>query len=290
MKVLETAKQMLDYSGQLRSEKRTIGIVPTMGALHAGHESLMRTAQSQCDVVIVSVFVNPTQFNQISDLEKYPRTFEADRDKLKNLNVDVMFFPSVEEIYPNGTNAEYELDGLDKLMEGPNRPGHFNGVVQVVMRLFDLTKPTKAFFGEKDFQQLSIIRHMTRKFGYEVEVVGCPTIREEDGLAMSSRNVRLSEKGRKLAPSIYATLRKTEDEISDLGLNIAKNNAVEILSQTEGVELEYLELVEPQTLEIANENSEQIQACIAVWIEDVRLIDNMRGEMTNFARPCKLKF
>ncbi len=276
MEVLETAKHMLDYSEQARSEKRTIGFVPTMGALHAGHESLIRAAQSQCDVVIVSVFVNPTQFNQISDLEKYPRTFEADRDKLKNLNVDVMFFPSVEEIYPNGTNAVYELDGLDKLMEGPNRPGHFNGVVQVVMRLFDLTKPTKAFFGEKDFQQLSIIRHMTRKLGYEVDVVGCPTIREEDGLAMSSRNVRLSEKGRNLASSVYAALLKVGHDISTSGLNIARNRVVDSFKQIEGLELEYFELVEPQTMEIASEKSKQIQACIAVWIDDVRLIDNMR--------------
>jgi len=276
MKVLETAKEMLAYAGQMRSAKKTIGFVPTMGALHAGHESLIENAKLRCDVVVVSVFVNPTQFNQISDLEKYPRTFEADRDKLKNLNVDVMFYPSIKEVYPNGTNTVYELDGLDKLMEGPNRPGHFNGVVQVVMRLFDLTEPTKAFFGEKDFQQLTIIRHMTRKLGYKVDIVGCPTIREEDGLAMSSRNVRLLEEGRKLAPLIYVTLRKVQEEISSSGLNIAKNNAVQVLTQIDGVELEYLELVNPQTLEIATEKSEQIQACIAVWIEHVRLIDNMR--------------
>ena len=276
MKVLQTAKEMMEYAGQVRSAKKTIGFVPTMGALHAGHESLIETAKSQCDFVIVSVFVNPTQFNQISDLEKYPRTFEADRDKLKNLNVDVMFYPSVEEIYPDGTNAVFELDGLDNLMEGPNRPGHFNGVVQVVMRLFDLTKPTKAFFGEKDFQQLCIIRYMTRKLDYEVDIVGCPTIREEDGLAMSSRNVRLSEKGRKLARSIHAALRNVGHEVSASGLNIARNRVVDGFKQIEGLELEYFELVEPQTLEIASKKSEQIQACIAVWIGDVRLIDNMR--------------
>ena len=195
MKIITTAHEMSAYSLSRREKRLTIGFVPTMGALHEGHLSLIRNAKQSADIVVVSIFVNPTQFNNSSDLDKYPRTFETDKKLLLNEGIDVLFFPTVDEIYPSPETKTYNLDGLDAQMEGPNRPGHFNGVVQVVTRLFEIIKPHVAYFGEKDFQQLAIIRHMTAKLGYDIDIEGMSTIREESGLAMSSRNVRLSPEG-----------------------------------------------------------------------------------------------
>ncbi len=278
MDVITTANKMSSWASKQVEAGRTIGFVPTMGALHEGHAALIKNAKSKTDVVVVSVFVNPKQFNQLSDLEKYPRTFENDQDLLEKLGVDAMFYPSVDEVYPteSGESENYDLDGLDELMEGPNRPGHFNGVVQVVMRLFDLTTPTAAFFGEKDFQQLTVIRHMTNKLGYEVDVIGCTTVREVDGLAMSSRNRRLSKEGRKLAPIIYKTLKTVRENITVLGVNNSLEEAVSYLDKFHGLELEYLELVDPNTLKRCSQDSKKIQACLAAWVDGVRLIDNMR--------------
>lgn len=274
--VIAKADQMLVFADSIRSRNQTIGFVPTMGALHEGHASLIRKAKEECDSVIVSVFVNPTQFNEKSDLDKYPRTFDEDKELLEKLNVDIMFHPSAEEMYPVGEVANYNLDGLDNLMEGPNRPGHFNGVVQVVMRLFDITKPTKAFFGEKDFQQLAIIKHMTKKLGYDVKVIGCPTVREESGLAMSSRNTRLSDNGLNQAATISNSLIKLREDVSSCGMKKALENAISELNDIVGLELEYYELVEPETLVRATDDSTSIQACVAAWVEDVRLIDNLK--------------
>ncbi|MCB9185238.1 MAG: pantoate--beta-alanine ligase [Flavobacteriales bacterium] len=276
MQILTTASQMHAYAKRVRSSGRTIGFVPTMGALHEGHATLVKAAKNRCDVVVVSVFVNPTQFNQTDDLEKYPRTFEADRSMLIDIGANAMFFPSVDEVYPKDVRTNFNMDGLDQTMEGPNRPGHFNGVVQVVMRLFDLTQPTVAFFGEKDFQQLTIIKYMTNKLGYPVSIVGCPTVRENDGLAMSSRNVRLTPNERRIAPVIYETLTSIKTQIATLGPAESRKNAINKLIDIPELKLEYLELVDPVTLETSNEDSESIQACIAVWVGDVRLIDNMR--------------
>lgn len=247
-----------------------------MGALHEGHASLIRKAKADCDIVIVSVFVNPTQFNNKSDLENYPRTFEADHQLLASLGVAVMFYPSASEIYPSNTQQTHDLDGLDTLMEGPNRPGHFQGVVQVVTRLFDLIEPNTAYFGKKDFQQLAIIRHMSKKLGYATKIVGCATMREESGLAMSSRNSRLSEQGRKNASVIFSVLRSIERDLRDSNLAEVKEKATSKLNSASGLKLEYLEFVEPTTLLPASDNSKAIQACVAVWTEDVRLIDNLR--------------
>ena len=276
LQIIDTADEMLEFSDFIISNGKTIGFVPTMGALHEGHATLIKQAKAECDVIVVSVFVNPTQFNDKSDLENYPRTFDADKQLLDTLGVDVMFYPSASEIYPNGTQHSYNLDGLDATMEGPNRPGHFNGVVQVVMRLFDLTRPTIAYFGEKDFQQLAIISHMTKKLGYSTKIIGCPTIREENGLAMSSRNRRLSVEGRKNAAVIFSVLQSIERELLSSDLAAAKKKALSNLSSATGLELEYLEFVNPNTLQLASDNSESIQACIAAWIEGVRLIDNLR--------------
>lgn len=278
MRVITTAKPMMDFAEDVKSNGKSIGFVPTMGALHQGHLSLIKAAKEENEAVVVSVFVNPTQFNNATDLEKYPRTFDEDKRLLEQAGVDIMFFPSVSEIYPNemGNTPVFDLDGLDSTMEGPNRPGHFNGVVQVVMRLFDLVRPSAAFFGEKDFQQLAIIKHMTRKLRYDVNIVGCPTVRESDGLAMSSRNVRLTDNGRKLAPVIFNTLNQLQSEMQNNSSSSAISKAENKLSSNSDIKLEYLELVNPQTLQPATDDSEAIQACIAAWIDDVRLIDNMR--------------
>lgn len=278
MRVLTSAQSMIRFAENAKLVNSSIGFVPTMGALHAGHLSLIEAAKRESDLVVVSVFVNPTQFNNASDLDKYPRTFDSDRSLLEDSGVDVMFFPSVEEIYPAGTEDQrkFELDGLDELMEGPNRPGHFNGVVQVVTRLFDLVEPSKAFFGEKDFQQLAIIKHMSSKLGYRIDIVGCDTVRESDGLAMSSRNVRLTPSGRTIAPEIHRTLDALRNELraSSIEEGLARVKAA-LLASPE-IELEYLELVDPITLKRATDDSISIQGCIAAWIDDVRLIDNMR--------------
>ena len=275
-RIITRADEIVRLSESLLAEGKRIGFVPTMGALHRGHASLIEKAKSDCEVVIVSVFVNPTQFNDSSDLEKYPRTFDEDKSLLVELGVDVMFYPTTDEIYPNNDATQYDLDGLDMLMEGPNRPGHFNGVVQVVTRLFDLTHPTKAYFGQKDFQQLAIIKHMTTKLGYDVEVVGCPTVREPNGLAMSSRNMRLTEAGKTKAANIFAILQELKADIRTKGIPDAQHTAVEKLTNVEGLELEYLELVECETLNRASDHSDSIQACLAAWVEGVRLIDNVQ--------------
>jgi pantoate--beta-alanine ligase len=268
---------MLTTSLSYQDAGLTIGFVPTMGALHEGHLSLVRKAKKSADIVVVSIFVNPTQFNNSTDLEKYPRTMEADEKLLLNEGIDVLFFPTVTEIYPSKEIKSYSLDGLDKLMEGPNRPGHFNGVVQVVCRLFDIVKPQVAIFGEKDFQQLAIIRHMTSKLGYNIQVVGMATIREKNGLAMSSRNVRLSPSGRETASQISVALHRMRNQISSgTTPSTAIQEAANHLNKLEGVHVEYLEMVDPYTLEQVDDNAESIQACVAAHVEGVRLIDNMR--------------
>lgn len=277
MKTITTAAEMTAYSNQIRSKSRSIGFVPTMGALHKGHISLVEHAKQNCDVVIVSVFVNPTQFNNATDLEKYPRTLSKDQELLDTSGVDVLFYPSVKEVYPFRETPSYQLDGLDDFMEGPNRPGHFNGVVQVVSRLFDLVTPNMAVFGEKDFQQLAILKHMTSKLGYDIKVVGCPTLREKSGLAMSSRNQRLSRGGLGIATSIYAVLSSIKSDIKSCeSITEAKEIAVQKLAKTLNLKLEYLELVDPDNLRPVSEDAKAVQACIAVWVDGVRLIDNMR--------------
>ena len=277
MKLITTAKEMSQFSSSTRSTGQTVGFVPTMGALHLGHISLVKQAKQKCDTVVVSVFVNPTQFNDPSDLKNYPRTFESDRALLEEEGVNVMFFPSADEIYPEPLSKTFDMDGLDARMEGPNRPGHFDGVVQVVTRLFDIVQPDVALFGEKDFQQLAILRHMTKKLGYGIEIIGCPTEREASGLAMSSRNVRLSETGRNVASGISALLLRIQRLLSgNRSIQEVLRESKEILDRQEGMELEYLELVNPDSLTLATDDSEHIQACIAVWVEGVRLIDNMQ--------------
>ncbi len=277
MKIISTASEMTNYSDAIKGEGGELGFIPTMGALHEGHLSLVAQAKRENTQVVVSIFVNPTQFNNSADLEKYPRTFEKDAEMLRLKNVDVMFYPSISEVYPNHNNLEYEMDGLDKNMEGPNRPGHFNGVVQVVTRLFDLVKPNHAYFGEKDFQQLAIIRHMSSKLKNGVKIIGCETIRSETGLALSSRNTLLTESGLQIASKIYSSLMFAQRQFANGGLaSQVLVQTTAILNNIEGLELEYLEFVNPSSLQKYSDTESEIQACVAAHIEGVRLIDNMR--------------
>lgn len=276
MEVITTADEMTRWTASQHSAGVTVGLVPTMGALHSGHISLVEEAAGSCDRVVVSVFVNPIQFNNANDLARYPRTFDADRELLTKAGVDVMFFPSVKEVYPDKEVAEYDLDGLDRHMEGPNRPGHFNGVVQVVTRLFDIVRPTASFFGEKDFQQLAILRHMTSKLGYDVAIIGCPTVREDDGLAKSSRNTLLTDEWRTKAVVIFEVLDTAGRLLQQVGPDVVRTHAVRRL-EDEGFQVEYFELVRPDLLSPITEDWDgPVQACVAAWAGEVRLIDNLR--------------
>ncbi len=209
MKVIRSVKELTETMVQLRNENKSIGLVPTMGALHAGHLSLMERARKENDVVVASVFVNPTQFNNPTDLATYPRTEEADCRLMTDAGVDYAFIPSVEEVYPEPDTRVFDLGEVAAVMEGPMRPGHFNGVAQIVSKLFAMVTPTRAYFGEKDFQQIAVIRRMVQLENFEIEIVDCPIKRHDDGLAMSSRNVRLTPDQRKVAPAIHRILAES---------------------------------------------------------------------------------
>ena len=277
MEVVKTRNELEERLAVLRKPGKKVGFVPTMGALHEGHLSLVRSAGKVSDVVVVSIFVNPTQFNDPSDLERYPRNLKEDIKLLKTTPCELLFAPSVKEIYPEPDQRVFDFGYLDKVMEGKHRPGHFNGVAQVVSRLFDMVKPDKAFFGQKDFQQLVIIRDLVRQMNLGTEVVACPVIRESDGLAMSSRNRLLSEKHRKSAPMIAKTLFES--------CNFAKNNSVadtekfvrESIGRNKDLRLEYFQIVDGNTLQSVDswEESNYIVGCIAVFAGEIRLIDNI---------------
>lgn len=256
-----------------------IGFIPTMGALHEGHLALIRAAQADGCYTVCSIFVNPTQFNDPSDLDKYPRTPEKDTELLAKVGCDVIFMPEVEDIYPREAIPDFEIDfeGLDQVMEGFFRPGHFKGVAQVVKRLLDLVGPDKLYMGQKDFQQVTIVRHLIRVTSFPVQLVVVPTVREADGLAMSSRNVRLSPEGRRQGPVIYQILLAAQSKATDgtLPAEISKE-AMTALSDA-GFEPEYFEIVNAETLQPVQTMQEapEVVACVAAWLEGVRLIDNM---------------
>ncbi|MFM9949339.1 MAG: pantoate--beta-alanine ligase [Saprospiraceae bacterium] len=275
-------------AADLRSQLKTIlrgrrsnaiGFIPTMGALHEGHLALIRAAQADGCYTVCSIFVNPTQFNDPSDLSKYPRTPEKDAELLAEVGCDVIFMPEVEEIYPPGVNQDFEIDfeGLDLVMEGFFRPGHFKGVAQVVKRLLDLVDPGKLYMGQKDFQQVAIVRHLIRVTGVPVQLVVVPTVREADGLAMSSRNVRLSPEGRIKGPIIYQTLLAAKSMATNgtLPAEISRE-AMAALSDA-GFEPEYFEIADAETLQPVQTMQEapEVVACVAAWLDGVRLIDNM---------------
>ncbi len=280
MKVITTRKDVSDFRETAVSG--SLGFVPTMGALHQGHISLVKAAKDACRHVAVSIFVNPTQFNDPSDLQKYPRTPEEDLNLLGTIlsDNDFVFMPEVKEIYPGEDTRIFDFGSIDKVMEGPNRPGHFNGVAQVVSTLFDIVMPDMAFFGQKDFQQVAIIREMVRQMNLPVEIVACPIIREDDGLAMSSRNRRLLPQHRAIAGEIYKNLLRASEMAPTESIDSIKNSVIDGINSLPGFRTEYFEIVDSLTLTPVS-NREQLMpeksyfGCIALYAGEVRLIDNI---------------
>lgn len=258
-------------------EGKSIGFVPTMGALHDGHLSLTAESVKENDITVVSIFVNPTQFNNPNDLKTYPRCIEQDLEKLSKYNPDLIFIPEVEEMYPEPDTRVFDFGHLDNVMEGKNRPGHFNGVAQVVSKLFDIVTPHNAYFGQKDFQQVAVIKQMVKDLKLNVNVVPCPIIREEDGLAMSSRNLLLTEEQRKNASKISETLFKACNLAADLSVNELKDWVVDEINKNPYLSVEYFEIVDDTYLQPINsweENKVKV-GCITVQVGKIRLIDNI---------------
>lgn len=278
MKLIQTIQELRAELDALRKEGKTIGLVPTMGALHAGHASLVKRAVAENDIVVVSDFVNPTQFNDKNDLLKYPRTLDADCKLLEACGASFVFAPSVEEIYPEPDTRQFSYAPLDTVMEGKYRPGHFNGVCQIVSKLFLIVEPTRAYFGEKDFQQLAIIREMVRKYPFNLEIVGCPIVREADGLALSSRNARLSTVQRTQALQISKTLFASVEYAKTHTLDETKTFVETKIAESEELRLEYFEIVDGTSLQTVHswEDSNYIVGCITVFCGEVRLIDNIK--------------
>lgn len=276
MKVFESVKELraeLD-----KAEQSGIGFVPTMGALHAGHRSLVERARRENGTVVVSVFVNPTQFNDKNDLKHYPRTPEADARLLEEAGADFVLMPTVEEIYPQPDTRQFDFGLIDKVMEGATRPGHFNGVAQVVSRLFDIVRPARAYFGEKDFQQIAVIKSMVAQLALPIEIVECAIIRGEDGLALSSRNTLLDAAHRAAAPHIYATLRAAVTQSQEMVPARLKEWVTAEVERNPLLKVIYYQSVDARTMQevAAWDDSPRIQGCIAVQAGDIRLIDNIR--------------
>ena len=278
MQVFYNSKSIKDYLGTL-NENKSIGFVPTMGALHQGHLSLVEQAKIENDIVVVSIFVNPTQFDKKEDLNKYPRTIDQDLKLLQSINCDIVFMPDVEEMYHQNIKSEhFDFGGIEFEMEGKFRKGHFDGVGTIVKRFFEIIKPHKAYFGEKDFQQLQIVKKLVEINNIAVKIIGCEIFREEDGLAMSSRNIRLSEKQRKAAPFIYEILQEAKKKFGIISVDKIKQSVEKQFANNEFLKLEYFEIACEESLKPANECLEKrnYRAFIAVFAEDVRLIDNIR--------------
>ena len=277
MEIVSTRKDLRNKIDRWKNEGKVIGFVPTMGALHKGHLSLVKEARKHCDVVVVSIFVNPTQFNNPDDLKTYPRDLDKDVKMLEELDVELIFAPTVKEMYPEEDTRQFDFGNLDKVMEGKYRPGHFNGVAQVVSKLFDQVTPDKAFFGEKDFQQLAIIRRLVKDLKMPVDVVGCPIVREPDGLAMSSRNMLLTPEMRKNAPVIAETLSESLNFAPGKTVKETIDLVTEKINNTGELEVEYFEIVDGDTLQAVEnwDDSNYIVGCIAVFAGKVRLIDNV---------------
>ena len=277
MKIVNSIKELKSYLAEEKRNNKQIGFVPTMGALHDGHLSLVERCVKENDVCVVSVFVNPTQFNDPKDLEKYPRTLSSDSEMLLKAGCDLLFAPDVAEIYPKvpDTTPSFDMIGMDRVMEGKFRPGHFDGVVQVVYRLLDLVKPDHLFMGLKDYQQQAIIGRMILALNLPVFLVSVETTREEDGLAMSSRNARLTPEWRQKAPIIFETLQAVKTDVLS-GKNISRIEAYYFSKLTElGFRMEYLEICNPLTLQPISHFKDKAVVCIALWAGDVRLIDNI---------------
>jgi pantoate--beta-alanine ligase len=296
MIILKSKLETQKFLNNLRNQQHTIGFVPTMGALHQGHISLINNAKAECNVVIASIFVNPTQFNDLNDLKNYPRTFEADCQMLEKAGCDAVFAPEIAEMYtleelerknnPDSYRDEdktwtegkiVDFGALEKVMEGAHRPGHFNGVAQVVSKLFRIVEPNKAYFGQKDFQQLAIIRSMVEQLNMPIQIIACPILREQNGLAMSSRNERLTPEQRKTAALISKTLFQVKDLQQSKTIAELQSFAKQQLNAEPQFKLEYFEIADVKTLQPVTEykaNQERI-ACVALKLGEIRLIDNI---------------
>ncbi len=276
MLLVKTIKELQDILADLK-ESGSVGFVPTMGALHNGHLSLVKQAVSENKTVVVSIFVNPTQFNDPDDLEKYPRTLETDLRLLEPTGCKIIFAPNAKEVYPEPDTRKFNFGKLETVMEGKHRPGHFNGVAQVVSKLFDMVQPDRAYFGLKDFQQLAIIKAMVKQMQLPVEIIACPIVREKSGLAMSSRNERLTAEARRNAASIFETLKKAKEQKELKSVHELTSWVVKTIDKNPFLEVEYFEIVDDIQLQPVNnwtENSKKV-GCVAVYCGDVRLIDNI---------------
>ena len=278
MKVIRTISELRQELAQLREAGKGIGFVPTMGALHQGHASLVKRAVEENDASVVSVFVNPTQFNDKNDLKNYPRDLQADCELLEAIGITIVFAPEVEEMYPEPDTRTFGFAPLDTVMEGACRPGHFNGVAQIVSKLFYAVEPDKAYFGEKDFQQLAIIRDMVKQLNIDVEIVGCPIVRETDGLALSSRNMLLTAEERERALTISRSLFASVEYAASHTLAETKAFVEQAINATEGLQLEYFQIVDGDSLQqIENwADSNYCVGCIALFCGKIRLIDNIK--------------
>jgi pantoate--beta-alanine ligase len=279
MKIFNTKQELKSYLSAQKERTKTIGLIPTMGALHQGHLSLIKKAKRKNDVVVVSIFVNPTQFDKKEDLTNYPKTIENDTKLLESVSCDVLFFPSVEEIYEDHVSSEkFDFDGLEHLMEGKFREGHFDGVGTIVKKLFEIVTPHQAYFGQKDFQQLQIIKKMVKKHHLKVKIKGCAIFREEDGLAMSSRNTRLSKEHRAAAPFVYKILKKVRKKFATENTDKVTEWVENQFKKHPLLNLEYFTIAAEKSLEtIKNkEFNKKNRAFIAVFASEIRLIDNIR--------------
>lgn len=280
MKIINTVNELKFVLNNYRAENKTIGLVPTMGALHEGHISLVQRSVEENDVTVVSIFVNPTQFNDKKDLEKYPRTLDADCALLEANNTTIVFAPTVQEVYPEPDTRTFSYPPTDTVMEGAFRPGHFNGVCQIVSKLFMYVEPDKAYFGEKDFQQIAVIKAMVNDLKFPLQICPCPIVREKDGLALSSRNTLLSDEERYIALNISRTLFASLDYAKSHTLEETKTWVINSIDAIEGLRVEYYEIVDGNTLSSLNEwtDSDYIVGCITVFCGSipVRLIDNIK--------------
>lgn len=280
MKVIESIHLLRSELASLRKAGKSIGLVPTMGALHEGHASLVRRSVKENDITVVSIFLNPTQFNDKNDLKRYPRTLESDCALLEKCNADIVFAPSVEEVYPEPDLRRFSYPPTDSVMEGAHRPGHFNGVCQIVSKLFSYVEPDRAYFGEKDYQQIAVIRRMVDDLGFKIQIVPCPVVREPNGLAMSSRNTLLTDDERRIAANINRILEESKDYATCHSLKEVRERVVQRINDIDGLEVEYYSIVDGQSLQDLEQwsDSDDIVGCITVYCgnKPIRLIDHIR--------------
>ena len=277
MKTFLTVNDLREELNIVKAPGKSVGFVPTMGALHEGHLALVKQSLSECDITVVSIFVNPKQFNNPDDLAKYPRNIEKDANMLQSINLDILFIPTVEEMYPSEDEESIDFGDMESVLEGKFRPGHFQGVGLIVSKFFSIVKPDKAYFGQKDIQQFCIIRKLVQEKFNHVNLISCPIVREGNGLAMSSRNERLSAQERSSASVIYESLKQAKQNLEKgVQFSMVQGEVQKLFLETEGMELEYFEMVETQDFTIVSEASnKEVALCIAVNVGDVRLIDNI---------------